>query len=179
MARKLKEKTLDWLIKNYMDFFIDFKMEEDNIRSHFEVWKIDHSGRVEDYLWYILNILLHENAVASATLKGFYERNNNIYSQMLWFRRKIEKKPANEIYELMIKSRANMQYESTNLYLTTKICSPSDCSLKDKLESLEVPLEVIIKEGVIPFSECDRANGCACIYLYNPTRDKNDRIIKK
>ncbi|RXG17087.1 hypothetical protein DSM02_3185 [Leeuwenhoekiella polynyae] len=67
-----------------MPFFNEFGMPEKNIVNHYEVWKKECSISIENYLWYLFNILLDENAKQTTNLIDFYKRNAKIYSQMIF-----------------------------------------------------------------------------------------------
>lgn len=179
MANTKKKRSIEWLIKNYISFFEDFGMNEENIRSYYEEWKFKNSHNIEDYLWHIFNILLAENASQSKDILKFYERNINIYLEMLYFRRKLEGKQANEIQKSLNRNKLQLQFDSSNIEFNVIIAVTKDCDACINLEGKEFPIRNVIKKDVIPYEICNRIQGCACVYTFRPKRDENDILIKK
>src|SRR5690606_30762123 len=106
-----KAKDLNWLTKKYMSFFKKFGMNEQNIIDHYYTWSAKGSMNILDYLWYIFNHLLDANLQQSTDRIKFYERNELIYSEMINFRRSVEKKNGNEIQKLLNLNRVNLALE--------------------------------------------------------------------
>ena len=179
MPRTKNEKSIEWLIKNYMPFFDNFGMEEQNIRSYYEEWKVEFSTNINDFLWHIFNTLLHENATQSKDLERFYKRNIEIYFEMLYLRRKIEGKAANEIQQCLNRNKLQLQFESSNLELNVIVATTKDCEACKEIYNKEFPIRDVIKSDVIPYENCTRKIGCACVYTFKPIRDENDNLIRK
>ncbi len=162
-----------------MSFFETFGMNEQNIRSYYQEWKIEFSDNINDFLWHIFNTLLNENAAQSNDVLGFYKRNIEIYLQMLYFRRKIEGKKANEIQNCLNRNKLELKFESTDLELNVVVSTTKDCDSCKELEGKEFPIREVIKNDVIPYENCTREQGCACVYSFKTLRDKNDVLIRK
>lgn len=179
MTYKRKKKTIDWLLRNYLPFFEKFGMTKENILSHYDKWKLNRIDKIEDYLWYIFNFLLNENASKSKDVIDFYKRNDEIYQQMLYFRRKIERKPANEIQQLLNYNRLELKIETTQYEFDVIICATNDCEACQNIDRKIITIKEALKDNIIPYNECKRKNGCACTYSIKLKRDKNDDIIKR
>lgn len=162
-----------------MSFFENFGMQEENISTYYQEWTIKFGDNAEDFLWYIFNKLLSENASQSKDIIGFYERNIEIYTQMLYFRRKIEGKNANEIQQSLNRTKLELQFENSNLELNVKVSSANDCTACNEILEQEYPIREVLKSDVIPYESCNRENGCVCVYTFKPLRDKNNSLISK
>lgn len=179
MSYTKKTKSIDWLIKNYMPFFKKFGLTEENILNQYEIWKLNRINRIEDYLWYLFNLLLFENVKQSTDLVDLYKRNDEIYNQMLYYRRKIEGKPANEIQKLLNYNRLELKIESTPYEFEVIVNATNDCKVCENLSGKSFSIKEALKDEIIPYKQCTRKQGCACVYSIKLTRDKEGRIIKK
>ncbi len=163
-----------------MPFFKEFGMTEDNILNHYQVWKKEGAFSVEDYLWYIFNLLLDENSKQSVHLKDFYSRNVQIYSQMISFRRKVESKKANEIQKLYNSSKVNLDLEScatSTFKFDFVIIGTNDCEQSKKISGKSITKEQAILNNVIPYEKCSRKQGCVCLMSMVPKRNSNGSLI--
>lgn len=182
MSKTKKKKDLDWLLKNYMTFFEEFGMNEKNIIEYYQTWKTNRPESIEDYLWYIFNHLLNENAKQSESLKSLYKRNEKIYSQMLYFRRRFEGKKANEIQKLYNTNKVNLDLESdlhSSLEMEFVIIGTNDCEQSKRLSEKIIAKEQALQNNIIPYEECSRRQGCVCLMGMKAKRDKNGRLIRK
>ena len=179
MANTKKVRTIEWLIKNHLSFFETFGMNEQNIRSYYEDWKIKSSDNINDFLWHIFNTLLNQNAAQSKDIIGYYERNIEIYLQMLNLRRKIERKPANEIQKCLNRNKLELRFESSNLELNVVVSTTTGCDACKEVYNKEFPIREVLKNDVIPYETCTRNAGCACVYTFRPIRDENENLIRK
>ena len=102
---KTRKKTIEWLLKNYTSLFEEFGVQENDIKERFEYWKEKQSEIVEDFLWSLFNGQLLENAKQANNLLELYSKNDRIYAEMLFFRRKTEKVPANKLLKLFNANR--------------------------------------------------------------------------
>ena len=179
MPRKSKIKTIDWLIKNYLSFFNDFALSENYIRDYFEEWKINNRDRIEDYIWHLFNLLLSENAYNAKDLYSFYKKNDSIYTQMLYFRRKYENNSANEIKRLIDKNKIDLYNEDSKYELEVFIITTKDCKACIGLESQVFSIEEASQGDIIPYDKCDRYIGCTCSYSIKAKKNSNGRLIRK
>lgn len=179
MANTKKEKSIEWLIKNYMPFFETFGINEQNLRSYYQEWKIEFSDNIYDFLWHIFNTLLNENASQSKDVINFYKRNERIYTEMISFRRRIEKKPANELHKIWNKNRLELTYESSNLEMDIMISVSKDCEYFEKLNNKILSFKEALKNDIIPYEHCQREQGCVCGFLFQPKRDETGSLIRK
>lgn len=154
-------------------------MTEEGIISHYDQWKLNKVDRIEDYLWYIFNFLLNENAKQSKDIINFYKQNDEIYMQMLYFRRKIESKPANEIQQALNNNRLELKIETTQYEFDVIINTANDCEACQNIDRKIISIKEALKDKIIPYNECNRKQGCACLYNIKLKRDKNDRLIRK
>lgn len=177
MGRIKQPKTIDWLIKKYMDFFKEFRMEEENIRSYYAEWRLKFGDRIEDFLWHIFNHMLQENATQSKDIIGFLKRNRDIYFHMLFFRRKEEGKRANEILQSLNRIKLELQYEESNLVLDVMVSPCNDCKPSQELKDKVFSFKELFKQNVIPYDRCTKVQGCACSYIYRAKRDSEDNLI--
>ena len=135
MGQQKQILDLDWLIKKYMPFFQQFGMEEKNIRSHYLKWSENRPALVKDYLWFIFQQLLFESAKQSHSESDLYKNQVIIYSEMLDFRRRIEKAKANEILQLRFEAEIRQVTSDTNLLLEIEIISGYCCPYCDSLNN--------------------------------------------
>lgn len=174
-----QKKTIEWMLKKYLPFFRKFGMTEENILSHYNEWKLNRVDRIEDYLWYIFNFLLNENMKQSRNIVDLYKRNDEIYMQMLYFRRKIEGKPANEIQKALNYNRLELNIEKTKYEFDLIIIGTIDCEACKNIDGKIITVQQALKKEIIPYNECTRKQGCACLYSIKLKRDNNDRLIRK
>ncbi|AOW18423.1 hypothetical protein LPB03_13585 [Polaribacter vadi] len=182
MARNRKKKDLDWLFKNYLEFFEEFGMNKYNIVSYFQTWKKDRPEIIEDYLWFIFNHLLNENAKQSENYIDLLKRNDRIYSEMLHFRRKFEQKKANEIQKLYNENKVNLDLESnlhSNLEMEFIIIGTNDCEESKKISEKTITIKQAIENKTIPYEKCTRKQGCVCLMGLKPKRDEKGNLIWK
>ena len=179
MLNPEKRKTIEWLIINYMPFLETFGMQEENIRTFYQEWTTKFGDNVGDFLWNIFNKLLNENASQATDLILFYEQNIDLYMQMLYFRRKIEGKAANEIHQTLNRNKLELQFESSSLELSVIISTANDCDACKEISNKEYPIREVIKNDVIPYEKCNRERGCICGYTFKPLRDENNSLIRK
>lgn len=179
MAYQKKKKTIEWMLKEFLPFFKKFGMTRENILNHYEDWKLNRVDRVEDYLWYIFNFLLNENVKQSRDIINLYKRNDEIYMQMLYFRRKIEGKPANEIQQALNYNRLELKIETTPYEFDLIINGTKDCQACKNIDRKIITIKEALKNNIIPYNKCTRKQGCACLYSLKLKRDNNDRLIRK
>lgn len=179
MGRKKQVKTIDWLIKNYIDFFQEFGMEEDNIRKYYAEWKLKFGERIEDFLWHIFNHLLQENATQSQDIKGFYKRSWLIYSEMVRFRRKHEGKKENELWEQAVKNKLAMTYEQATIELDAFVIGAPECEALQEIKDIKLPIGEMVKKDIIPYNKCTRERGCVCFYSCLGRKDSQGRYISR
>lgn len=177
MGRKKQVKTIDWLIKNYIDFFKEFGMNEDNIRRYHNEWKEEFTESIEDFLWHIFNHLLHQNSFQSQDFIGLMNRNRDIYSQMLFFRRNIEGKKGNRILKILNQTKLSIQNEDSGLYWDVVVIGDDECEAYQKIKDKKFPIKDVIKKDVIPYDNCKRERGCVCEYGYLARRDSQGKLI--
>jgi hypothetical protein len=177
----VKKKNLDWLKKNYMSFFKDFGIKEDNLIGYYHNWKKEKTESIEDYLWFIFNHLLSENAKQSDNLLDLYKRNERIYGEMISFRRKIENKNANEIQKAYNENKVNLDLETglnSTFEMEFKIIGVNDCEQSRKISGSSITIEQALKNETIPYENCTRKNGCVCLMSFVPKRDENGSLIR-
>ncbi len=162
-----------------MPFLESFGINEENIRSYYNEWKIEFSESINDFLWHIFNTLLNENASQSNDIINFYKRNERIYIEMISFCRRIEKRPANELHKVYNENRLKLTYETSTLELDVKILSPRGCSFPNEINERVIPFKEALKNDIIPYEKCERKQGCACSFSFLPKRDTNGRLLKK
>lgn len=180
MNSKKKKRTIEWLLKKYLSFFEKFGMTKENIVNHYEEWRLNRADIIEDYLWYIFNFLLNENAKQSKDITSFYKRNYEIYMQMLYLRRKIEGKPANEIQQALNYNRLGLNIETTPYEFDVIVIATSDCKACKNIDGKIFTVEKALEDKIIPYNHCERKQGCACTYGFRLRRGgENDRLIRK
>jgi hypothetical protein len=160
------DHTLDWMIDNYMPFFMQFGMDEGNLRRQYEVWKAKSSNhRVHDYLWYIFQILLAESAKQSPNELELYRNNFKIHCKMWEFRIKVEGKKANDIKQLVEESRVRMETLQAPSYIEIKVSSGHCCPYCDGLNGMVFSPEDVLENQYLASDKCTRERGCNCRYV--------------
>lgn len=182
MSKGKRKKDINWLIKNYISFLEEFGMNEKNIVEYYHTWKENRTESIEDYLWFIFNYLLNENAKQSEDAVGLFKRNDQIYTQMLSFRRRVEGKKANEILKIFNTNRVNLELEqniSSRLEIDFIIIGTKDCEESEKVDGKIISKREAIENNIIPYEKCTRNQGCVCLMNVKVRRDKNGRIVRK
>lgn len=179
MGRKKQVKTIEWVIKKYMDFFKEFGMTEKNIRSYYAEWSVKHYERIEDFLWHVFNHLLHENASQSKDIIGFLKRNREIYLQMHHFRRVVEGKKAHEILQLLNRTKLELTFEQSNIETDVFVIGAPECKASQELRDEKFPIKDVFIKDVIPYDNCTRERGCVCCYGFEGKRDSGGSLIRK
>jgi hypothetical protein len=176
---KRKDLTLDWMINNYLDFFKEFGMEEDNIRSHFEYWAQNRKPLVADFLWYTFNYLHKEIATRPIPLEIRADYNWKLNLKMYEFVRKIENRNANHLYRLVWEAKIIYSYyQSFPIKQLINIYSKGCCSYCEQFYGLQVEMDDVLKNRYIGSRHCTRDKGCSCIYTTTGARDENGRLLK-
>lgn len=98
---------------------------------------------------------------------------------MLYFRRKIEGKPANEIQKDLNYNRIELYMETTSYEFDVIISATNDCEACKNIDRKIITINESLENNIIPYNECKRKQGCACLYSIKLKRDKNDRLIKR
>lgn len=179
MTNKKKLRTIDWLLYNYLSFFEQYGISRQNILNHHDKWKINKVDRIEDYVWYMFNFLLNENAKQSTDIVSFYKRNNDIYCQMLLFSRKIEGKSANEIQRVLNNNRLRLNIETVKYEFSIVVIGTNDCEISKEIDKKIYTVKEALDDKIIPYNECNRKQGCCCLYSIKFKTDENDRLIIK
>jgi hypothetical protein len=173
--------TIDWLLHNYMPFFSEFGMQEDNIRSHFIEWSQDRPPLVKDFLWYIFQKLLQAVAVQATSEHQLYSLQREIYSKMLEFRKKEEKSKAKEIMRLFMEAELmkTKTDENRNIELKVTFISKHCCEFCASFDNQIVSIDEALKNMFIGSDKCTNPKGCNCTVSYIPVRDSNGRVVRR
>lgn len=138
--------------------------------------------RIEDYLWFIFNHLINENAKQSVSLIDLYTRNDRIYREMISFRRRVEGKRVNELQKLYNQNKVNLDLESglsLGFEMEFVIIGVNDCEESKKISCKHITVEQALQNNIIPYENCTRRQGCACLMSLIPKRDANGNLIIK
>lgn len=176
MPRSKQILDLDWLIKKYLPFLQQFGMSEDNIRSYFNVWSENRPALVKDYLWFLFHQLLKESAKQSHSESELYSHQITIYSEMLAFRRRVEKVKANEILQLLLEAKVLKTITDSNLKFDVKINSGYCCSYCDSLNNKLFAVDVILENKYLGSKSCTNQFGCNCTYSFIALRNEDGRL---
>lgn len=177
MAKKVLD--LDWVIKTYMPFFSQFGMTEENVRNYYIVWSGNRPALPKDYVWFIFQKLLFETAKQSKTEQELYKYQNIIYSEMVWFRRRVENTKANEILQLSLSALIRKSISEVDFQIKIEIISGHCCSYCDKLNGQLFSTEDVLKNQYLGSAKCSNTKGCNCTYAFVPQRDKNGNLCRK
>lgn len=163
-----------------MPFFNDFGIKEDNLIGYYHNWKKENSESIEDYLWFIFNHLLNENAKQSDNLLDLYKRNERIYREMTLFRRKVEGKKANEILQLQFDNYLKIEKETfpEGFICQVEIISGHCCEYCDSLNGKRFDIDNTIENRYLASVNYTREKGCNCCYSVLPKRDERGSLIR-
>lgn len=184
MAQK---RTIDWMINNYMPLFEKFGVKEQNIRNDYKnTWQKElKDSNIDTYLIAIFNYLINENykqsKVKNLDLKGFYERNRDVYQEMVLFKRKYKKQKVNHIHKLYNENyiKALAEDQSDLILDAVIICGGTKCIHTESLSGKKISLEEAIENTAIPYDECSSEYGCCCTYGLKPRRGEEGNLIFK
>lgn len=176
MPRNKQILDLDWLVKKYLSFLQQFGMNEDNIRSYFIVWSKNRHPLIKDYLWFIFQQLLIESTKQSHSASEIYRHQITIYSEMLSFRRRVEKVKANEILQLLLEAEVLKAITDTDLKLDVKINSGYCCPYCDSLNNKNFAVDDILENKYLGSNNCTNQFGCNCTYSFIPLRNEDGSL---
>lgn len=159
---------IEWVIRNYLPFFSEFGMTEQSLRDSYITWSSKRPKLAKDYVWFLFQNLLFETAKQSETQQELFKHHNTIYSEMLLFRRKIERKKANEILQLFLSNLIKKTIAETNFILKVQIISGHCCPYCDSLNGQITSVEETLKKMQLGSKNCSNLKGCNCTYAFVP-----------
>lgn len=174
---KRKEKNIEWVIKNYSSFFENFKMDEANVITVYNDWKLmNPNKRINDFIWAMFNELLLRIAKQAKTETELYKYQRIVYGEMVYFLKRIESRNANYIVKLFQNCVLN-EAALSPLFLKAEVLTDSRCEVCKNFKYI-APIEQALKDSVIPLNNCPNPLGCTCCYAFQSERDKNGRLIR-
>ena len=177
--KKHSQYTIDWLIKKHIKFLEEFGLTETYVRNYFTEWSRNRPPLVKDYLWFIFqNIILEIPKQVSSEI-DFYKYNLKVHSQMLDFRREIEKSPANDIYQSCLEFKLRIYEINLSFYCKVEVISGRCCEYCDLLNHELFEFSDIYKNKYLASDKCTNKRGCNCTYVPVPQRNSYGRLIKK
>lgn len=163
--RTKKVRTIEWLLKNYANFFYKFGINEIEILKRYETFQIKKSGVIEDFLWGLFNYIIIENSKNANSLIELYKNNHCIYLEMVSFRRKYEKKKENRLWKFVIENALKRDIEnlsSHRLQYAVEIITCDDCESCHSIKGKIISVEEALNNKTIPYDTCSRDKGCCC-----------------
>lgn len=177
--RKAKEWTLDTIITKYSSFFIQFGLNELHIRKSYENWNKGESQNIKDFLWFLFQSLLYNVENNSSSEVDKYSKQRIIYLQMVDFKRRFEKKKANEILQLFFETDIKLNFTRSNISLKAMIVSGCCCPYCDSLNQKTFTCEEVLNKKYLGSINCTNERGCNCCYAFVSQRDEKGRLILK
>jgi hypothetical protein len=155
-------KDLDWMFKNYIEFFEKFDMNKSNITTVFFQWKMDNEGGVKEYLWDIFEKLLYEAQQIESEITS-YKVQLLIYKEMWKYKVEVKGDNGNEYYRKYL-------YCGLMLYKlykkeTVRIASGACCPSCDALNKQRMQIEDALESQPLASSNCTNELCCNCLYL--------------
>ncbi|MDG4951336.1 hypothetical protein NLM59_10390 [Weeksellaceae bacterium KMM 9724] len=178
VKRKKKKRDFNWVVKNYISFFNRFNIDEEALKSKYLLWNKNNSQPIEDFVWYMFNSMLDENAKKNQPLNEFYQKNAEIYSEMTSFRRVHEGKTENELYKLYNENSVKANVYNSKVELEVAIIGAPDCIQGRKLNKKMISVEEALENTIIPYDECSRG-ACMCMYSVVSKHDSDGSLIFK
>ena len=158
--------TLDWLLQQYGSFFQKFGIEQNDLVSHYTIWK-EKSGdeSVTNYLWYLFHVLLGETR-KQLTNPGDYHRNlHEIYLMMLAFRVNVEGQKDNGLVQAIIKNRIQLWQRELPYPFRLQAISLNCCSYCESINGQVFEADDVLKNPHFASPHCTAEKGCSCGYI--------------
>lgn len=144
----------------------------------FETYKTKQSqASVNDFIWYIFNILLSENSRQSTNIDKLYETKIEILLKMWEFVKRYEGKKGNDILQDVEKIRME-KYKLLPFKVKLKIVSGHCCSFCDALKDKEFTIEEYLQQQPIGSDNCTRDGGCNCRTIAEAIRDASGELVR-
>lgn len=175
--KKLKELTIDTVIKKYLSFFLKYGITELGIRNSYFKESASGATNVKDFVWNLFQTLLADTAKQSKTESELYSYHRDIYFQMLLFRRKHDKAKANDLLQLFFDAEIKRNLCETNLQLNVIVISGVCCESCDALNKKTYSPEDVLTNKYLGSNNCSNPKGCNCTYSFVAVRDSNGRLI--
>jgi hypothetical protein len=159
-------KDLDWMFKNYMEFFEKFGMNKQNISTVFFQWKMDSPGGVKEYLWDIFLKLLYEaDQLENDVTK--YRVKFQVYKEMWQYKVEVKGENGSEYYQKYL-------YCGLKLYQlyqqkTIRINSGKCCPYCNAFHDTHLPIEIAIQSQPLASANCTNTVCCNCLYIPSAT----------
>jgi hypothetical protein len=155
-------KDLDWMFRNYMEFFEKFDMNKSNITTVFFQWKMENEGGVKDYLWDIFEKLIYEAQQIKNEITS-YKVQLLTYKEMWKYKVEVSGDNGNEYYRKYLHCGL-MLYKLYN-QKTVRIASGSCCPFCDALNEQIMPIEDALERQSLSSTSCSNELCCNCLYL--------------
>ena len=175
--KKSKPWTIERVAKEYLPFFTKFGVTESEIYKLYHSWDLTQKKDIKDFVWYLFQSILENVGRSSSSLTELHSKQKEIYSQMLFFRRKFYKAKANEILQLFLESDIESHFAETSLILKIEIISGYCCPYCNELNGKVFSYKEVMENKYLGSQKCTNELGCNCTYAFQPQRDKNGRLI--
>ena len=171
---------MDWIIDNYMEYFQQFQLKEEDIRNHYEDWK---SGKEvvlpKDYLWYLFQLIVQAIAKQATSEAHMYRKNVEVYSKMWEFLVKVENRNGTHVLRSKFLNELRLwKVESTIYKKQVEIISGHCCPYCDNLDKKIMSIDEALETQPLASKQCTRKWGCNCCYSETFARDSEGRLIK-
>lgn len=175
----IKKITLDWIIDNYMEYFKQFQLTEQNIRTYFEEWK---SGKdvvlPKDFLWHIFQLIVQAIAKQATSEEQLCLKNMEVYWKMWEFLVKVENRNGDHVLRSKFKNELRLwQLEEKTFKQQVEIISGHCCPFCNSLDGKIMSIEEALESQPLASKQCTRKWGCNCCYSVTGVRDSEGRLV--
>ena len=175
-----KKKDINWLLKNYSELFNGVGITNNSIIEYQKDYQSKTGNdSIFNFLWSLFNRSLLISAKNAKTEFDLYSQNSKLYASMLQFRRKYEKKNANEILQLQLKSGLLMSDAQSDTKLVVEVIAGHCCEYCNSLDTKVFPIDDVLKNQYLGSDSCTNPHGCNCCYAAICAKDDNGKIIMK
>lgn len=130
----------------------------------------------KDYIWGSLNQLLVDIAKQYQHIpQTMYIKLGQVYWELRMFLVEEEKDP-NPIIKLMHQCTLN-GYTFGGLKMKIEVLGGNRCPQAKQIDGKKYPLEVLLKDSILPYDKCKRIGACNCVYAAIPLRDRKGNLI--
>jgi hypothetical protein len=169
------DKDLEWLFKNYQNFFEKFGMNKNNITSVYYEWKEGPSDTVMEYLCAIFEKLLYETYEQVADPKAKFKILSFIFGEMRDYKINFAGAKANDIYKKYLFCQLKLLQLSSTPFVV-KVIAVRCCPYCDVLHGTELTIEEALEKQLLPSEKCTNDVGCHCFYKPENVRGDTGKL---
>jgi hypothetical protein len=167
----------DWLITNYVNFFLHFGRNESALRAQFAEWKASTgSDSVKEFLWQALLGLETELEQSDTDERRKLDLYRHLHYEM-WAYQIRDGVNGTQYHKKLLENDLRMVAMDHQYKMEVEIISGHCCPHCDELHGEVISLEEALHANPLATSNCTRPLGCNCTYSPIAVRDADGQFV--